>query len=234
MRLIALILCGLVCLGVLTGCWSRNELNDLNIVVGLGIDKVKDQFKVTVQVVNPGAFNSMMGSNRTPVTIYYSYGPTVSEAIRRMSTMQPRLNYFAHLRILIFSEELSRKGIGRTLDYFSRNREFRNDFSIIVARGTKADQLLNLMTPLETNPSNNLFKILEVSSKKWSPSVSTELDDLATSLTLEGSSPVLAGFRIIGDIEEGGPPQTLARLSHPPITAMGDWLFFGVTNSLAG
>ncbi|MFC5649398.1 Ger(x)C family spore germination protein [Paenibacillus solisilvae] len=204
MRLFALMLCGFVCLGVMTGCWNRKELNDLSIVVGFGIDKAKNQYKVSAQVVNPGAYDMKTGSaNLAPVTLYSSYGPTVSEAIRRMTTMTPRFNYFAHLRILIFSEELSREGIGKTLDYMSRNREFRNDFNIIVARGVKAEQLLNFMTPLERNPSNSMFKMLEVSTKVWSPSVSTKLDQLVTSLSVEGSSAVLTGIRLKGDIEEG-------------------------------
>jgi spore germination protein KC len=36
-----------------TGCWSRHELNDLAIAVGIGIDKTGDQYQVSAQVVYP-------------------------------------------------------------------------------------------------------------------------------------------------------------------------------------
>ncbi len=39
---------------LLTGCWNRRELNELAIAVGMGIDKHGDQFRVSVQVVDPG------------------------------------------------------------------------------------------------------------------------------------------------------------------------------------
>lgn len=39
---------------LLTGCWNRRELNELAIAVGMGIDKQGDQFRVSLQVVDPG------------------------------------------------------------------------------------------------------------------------------------------------------------------------------------
>ena len=43
-----------IIIGLLTGCWSRRELNDLAISVGMGFDKKDDQVQVTIQIVNPG------------------------------------------------------------------------------------------------------------------------------------------------------------------------------------
>jgi spore germination protein KC len=46
-----------------TGCWSRHELNDLAIAVGIGIDKIGDQYQVSAQVVLPSQIAGSKGTN---------------------------------------------------------------------------------------------------------------------------------------------------------------------------
>lgn len=45
----------------LSGCWSRKELNDLALVMALGIDLVPEGYAVTVQVMNPGESGNQKG-----------------------------------------------------------------------------------------------------------------------------------------------------------------------------
>lgn len=46
---------------ILTGCWSRRELNEIAIALAMGVDKSGDQFKVSAQIVNPGEVASAKG-----------------------------------------------------------------------------------------------------------------------------------------------------------------------------
>lgn len=190
---------------LLTGCWSRRELNDLAIVVGMGIDAADGgRYEVSVQIVDPGEITkSNSGSGRAPVTVYSSDGKTLAEAIRRLTTITPRKSYFSHLRILIISEELAKQGIGETLDYMSRNQEFRTDFYISISREVPAKQMLSLMTPLEKIPATKMLNTLEVAEREWSPVVTVTLDELIRNMRHEGKHPVLTGFRIKGDPEAG-------------------------------
>src|SRR4051794_14201842 len=122
----------------LTGCWDKRELNELAISVALGIDKVDGQYQVTAQVVQPGEVAAKKGGNggSAPVTMYQEKGVTTFEAIRKMTTISPRKIYAAHLRIVVFSEELAREGIGEALDLLSRDYELRTDYYLLVAKGT--------------------------------------------------------------------------------------------------
>ncbi|CAH0119536.1 MULTISPECIES: Ger(x)C family spore germination protein [unclassified Paenibacillus] len=194
----------LVMLSFLTGCWSRRELNDLAIVVGMGIDKSGKQYEVSVQVVDPGEVSKKDGrGGQAPVTVYSSKGDTMAEALRRLTTVSPRNNYFAHLRILVLSEELARQGIGGIVDFFSRYHEFRTDFYISVARQTSAKQILTMMTPTVRIPAEKIFNSLEVAEKEWSPVITVKLDELINDIVIKGKNPVLTGFRIVGDPREG-------------------------------
>lgn len=51
----------IISLTLLTGCWSRKELNDLALVMALGIDLDPGGYAVTVQVMNPGEAGNQKG-----------------------------------------------------------------------------------------------------------------------------------------------------------------------------
>ncbi|MCU6710771.1 Ger(x)C family spore germination protein [Paenibacillus sp. J5C_2022] len=189
---------------LLTGCWNRRELNDLSIVAGLGIDKRKDKYLLTVQVVDPGEVAARKGaSGRSPVTTYSATGATMFEAVRKMTTVTSRKLYFSHLRIIVIGEELAKEGIAETIDLWSRDPETRTDFYLLVARGTKAQKVLEVLTPMEKIPANKLMASLEVSEKAWAPTVSIQLDELISDIVSEGKEPVLTGVSILGNQEEG-------------------------------
>jgi spore germination protein KC len=89
-----------------TGCWSRHELNDLAIAVGIGIDKIGDRYQISAQVVLPSQIaGSKGGSPQAPVNLYKATGSTVYEALRKITTISPRKIYISHLRILVLGED---------------------------------------------------------------------------------------------------------------------------------
>ncbi|MGO4495527.1 Ger(x)C family spore germination protein [Paenibacillus sp. 2RAB27] len=206
-----------VTIGLLTGCWSRRELNDLAISVGMGFDKKDDQVQVTIQVVNPSEVASKKGGSgtTTPVSTFKATSKTIFESLRKITTQSPRKVYSSHLRMLVISEELAREGITPVLDGISRNHEMRSDFYIVIARGTTAENVLNVLTPIEKIPSNKLFSTLEMSEKVWAPTVKVKLDKLISDLQTEGKDPVLTGILIKGDPSKGSEKSNVYRTDPP-------------------
>ncbi|MCC3380508.1 Ger(x)C family spore germination protein [Paenibacillus farraposensis] len=202
---------------LLTGCWNRRELNELAIVVGLGIDKQGDRFRVSVQVVDPGAVSSKKGGSQgAPATLYTDEADTIFEAIRKITTISPRKMYFSHLRICVIGESVATEGMAKSLDLLSRDNEFRSDFYLVVTKDNSAEDTLKMMTPLVPIPANNLFSSLESSEKNWSPSTTVTLDELIAALTSEGRQPVLTGLRIVGN-KEMGESSSNAKMIEPPV-----------------
>ncbi len=203
-------------LTITTGCWARKELNDLAIAVAMGIDKVDEQYLITIQIVNPAEIAANKGSGRsTPVVVFQEKGDTIFETLRKMTTNAPRKIYLAHLRMVIFGEELAREGIRKTLDFFSRDHEFRPDFNIVVAKDSRAEDVLKVLTPLETIPANKLYNALETSEKVWAPSMSVTFDSLDAKLSSEGDNPVLTSVYKTGDEQSGGSKQNIENLDPP-------------------
>lgn len=204
-RHVMLFATSVIMMGLLTGCWSRRELNDLAISVGMGFDKKEDQIQVTVQIVNPSEVASKRGASglTTPVSSFKATSMTIFEALRKITKQSPRKVYSSHLRILVISEELARDGIMPILDGISRNHEMRSDFYIVIAKGTTAENVLNTLTPIEKIPANKMFSTLEMSAKVWAPTVEVRLDNLISDLQTEGKDPVLTGIEIKGDPSKG-------------------------------
>jgi spore germination protein KC len=201
-----------------TGCWNRRELNDLAITVGLGIDKTDtNQYRVSVQVVEPEEAAVKKRSGRSPVTLYSETGNTIMEALRKMTLTSPRKMYMAHLRILIIGETLAREGITDVLDLMLRDHEMRTDFFVAIAKGWKAEELLKVMTPLEKLPAVKLYKSMETSQKVWAPSLTVTLDRLLTDLISDGKHPVLASIELIGDPQAGNQVSSLEEIAVPAL-----------------
>lgn len=189
---------------LLAGCWSRHELNDLGITLGVGIDKKDDQqYVVSAQVVIPEAVAAKKGGSGTAATILKGSGRTVAEAFRRMTTISPRNVYLSHLRVLVISEEVARDGIQYILDFFKRNRQLRPDFYVVVSKDVRAEQTLSILPRLEKEPAERIYRSLEISQREWSPTYGVFLDELAASIVTKGKDAVLTGIQILGDAEQG-------------------------------
>ncbi|MFJ8090269.1 Ger(x)C family spore germination protein [Lysinibacillus sp. NPDC095746] len=189
---------------LLGGCWSKRELNEIAIVVGLGIDKLDNEYEITVQVVDPSEISSKQPSTgRSPVITYHSKGATVFEAIRKMTTETARKLYFAHLQVVVLGDQLAKEGMNEPLDLISRDHEFRNDFDVIVAHDATADEVLNVLTPIEKVPANKILNSLKTSEKTWGTTQSIKIDELINTLNNKETSVVMSTIEIQGEKSEG-------------------------------
>ncbi len=187
----------------LCGCWSSIELNELAIVTAMGIDKTEDGYLVSVQVLNSSELAGDARSGRTEVVTFRKSGVTIAEAIRSLSTDVPRRLYVAHLREIVFGEEMARAGIAKPLDVLSRQKELRSDFYMTVAKGSTAYDTLNVQTALEKIPANKVFDSLENSETRWAPTRTVTLDELVSSIVSKGRQAMLTGILVYGDPKAG-------------------------------
>lgn len=195
----------LLTLIVNTGCWSRNELNELSIVTGMGLDKIKDEYLLSTQVIKPASIagKGTGGGGTTNIVNFEARGKTPFEAMRKMSTQIARQLYFSHLRLLAIGDDFAKEGIGPVLDFFSRDHEFRADYNIVIVHKGRAEDLLDILTPLETIPALKIHQSVEMSERLWGHTLLTTIDDLIGEITSTGKEPLLAGIEIKGDEEKG-------------------------------
>ncbi|MGE7090711.1 Ger(x)C family spore germination protein [Lysinibacillus sp. NPDC048646] len=215
---VTLILLILFCL-LLSGCWSKRELNELAIVLAFGVDKIDDEYQISVQIVNPSETSNKLQSStgRSPVVTFISKGESILDAVKNLSTVTPRKAYFAHLQIVVIGEELANEGIKNILDLLARNNEVRDDFSIIIGRNAYAKDILTVLTPIEKIPAYKLIHSLKVSEKDLGSSLSVNLNDLMSSLESDAKSSVLSVIEIKGDTKLGKDKKNVEMIETPAL-----------------
>ncbi|WFR63126.1 Ger(x)C family spore germination protein [Paenibacillus amylolyticus] len=216
-RCLCLILSCVILLPLLTGCWDRQELNELGIMLGLGVDKDGDMIKVSAQVVVPNEVSSKAGGGKgTPVTQYEASATTLFEAIQKLTETSPRRIFMAHIRVLVFGEEYARKeGIYDVIEALMREPTVRPDYYVMVAKNTTASKLLDVLTPLDNIPAEKMFNSLDISSKTWSPTTTVTGDELMEFMISPGIQPVITGVEIIGDNKRSGSKENISTIRSP-------------------
>ncbi|WP_199614803.1 Ger(x)C family spore germination protein [Paenibacillus alkalitolerans] len=205
---------------LLAGCWNRRELKELSIVAAMGVDKIPEtnKYKVSFQIINPGNVAAVVAGggpqNVTPVTVYTGTGDNLFGAIRKASQKVPRQLFFAHLQLIVIGEPLAKQGVRDIFDFFERSHEIRLTTMVLVARGSEADSIVKVLTPLEKIPANNIAGQMKMTSKLWSENIKVEMDQVIKALQSEGT-PIISGVKIVGEPEVGNKSSNLRQTNVP-------------------
>lgn len=141
-----------------TGCWSMDEIEDLSIYVGMGLDEAneteleaklnklgagytrKDLISYTVQVVDKQS-ESKSGSsgvnpNAKPYLNITETGDSLFQMIREFSTRMERPLIGHHLKVIVINEQLARrKSLDQLLDFFLRDNDIRPSSLVLMSSG---------------------------------------------------------------------------------------------------
>ncbi|PZT54173.1 hypothetical protein DN757_18540 [Paenibacillus silvae] len=139
---------------VMTGCWSRIEVNDISIVTAMAIDKQTDgNIQIALQIPIPSRLSSSgsagNGTEKSPSALLVSEkGSTIMDAYRRLEEKLSRRVFFSQLRFVIIGEQAARDGIQPLLDFFVRGNTSRPRSYVLFSEGQGID-MLKLSSALE-------------------------------------------------------------------------------------
>ncbi|WP_209124524.1 Ger(x)C family spore germination protein [Alkalihalobacillus sp. BA299] len=205
----------------LSGCWNAKELTEMSLVSAVGIDKTKEEYRVSFQIINAGEVaTGQEGGQRNAATtiVYSSTGNTIFEAIRKTTQKVPRKLYFPHTNLIVISEQFAKEeGIEKVIDWFERDHEFRTNIQVIIARETKAEEILKIQSPVERISAKKITTELETTEKVWGENLVMEIDDIIQALISKGKEVAMSGVRIRGDKNFGAKVESLQQ-SYPAAT----------------
>lgn len=199
---------------LLNGCWNSREINTLAIAVCTGIDKTEDGYRITQQVINPKAIVSKKSTEESPVIIYSDTGRDLFEIKRKLTTECPRRIYNSHLRVVVIGEAAAKDGIENIIDFFARGNEYRTDFYFVIAKGTTANEVLSILTPLETIPGIEMFDSLKTSEEVWALTQGTKIIELINSIAADGKNAVLTGLEITNGETNSNSTEALKKINN--------------------
>ncbi|PLR79105.1 Ger(x)C family spore germination protein [Bacillus sp. V3-13] len=156
----------------LTGCWDRQEINDVAFVMGTAIDKSDKQYRATLQIALPGQLGgagSKGGGGGTSGGKSYLMQSAEGKTLREINNRQQKANSrelnFAHRRVILVGEDMARSGIEPIIDILGRIPENRLSALMIVTRG-EAKKVMETDIPLEKFPSESIRELALTSMKE--------------------------------------------------------------------
>ncbi len=167
---ICLIHC-LILLSLLTGCWDRQELNQLAIISALGIDQTQDgKIIVYTQEINPqtvgggGTESTGGGSGGQKTLLRMETGGTVADALFKLQSKVGRKLFWGQTMLVVFGEGIVRKGIQPQVDFLMRHPQMRLRANVFVSKDPGA--VLEIQSPVETSSAQTLRNMVELRRRK--------------------------------------------------------------------
>lgn len=186
----------LMILGLTTGCWDRQEMDDLALVMATGLDLTDDgQLEISLQIALPTGIPSAVSagsSGKKSHIVVSAKGTSTSDIMGKLQQQLSRTLYFGHRGITVIGEQYARHGVNQALDALIRSPEHRFNSYVITAYGATAKEILSAPYQLELIPGIGITKI---QTAKWSYPV--KIDEFLDAISSQGREPTTAAIRII-------------------------------------
>ncbi len=164
-HLFLIVLC-VVLMCLQTGCWSKDEIEDQSIYVGVGLDpasesQLEKQFRTeggdyrkrkimttTLQIINVQSDSKNGGGQEasTSQKPYYNIsetGDSMFQLIREFSTRMERPVIGHHLKVIVINEKLARKyRMNELLDFFLRDNDIRPSSHVLISKGSARSSMV--------------------------------------------------------------------------------------------
>jgi spore germination protein KC len=150
----------------LTGCWSRIEVNDRAFVTQVFVDvgdkpnevKIALGIPLTNRLVSGKTGAGSGGNGKNPFTTVVQSGETIGIALRKIQSDMSREITWGHTRVIIFGEEMARRGIQPILEFASREPNFHSKTYLLVISGGAVELAQKLSTPVFERFPSEIFR----------------------------------------------------------------------------
>lgn len=156
---------------LLTGCWSRVEINEQLFVFAMYIDQGKEPDTVEVTISSPLP-NKMSSGNQgsgggkgqgNPYAMINKSGPSIPETINAIQRDTTRQLDFSHTRVVVVGQAYAESGIRDILDWILREPALNLSTFLMAAKG-EAKEISKLTPVYEQMPASVLMRFEELNN----------------------------------------------------------------------
>ena len=104
---------------------------------------------------------------------------------------------------MVISEEVAKDGIKNILDVFLRDAESRNQYDVLISRDCTAQELLSILTPLETISSSNIKDSLKANSNHLGSTAMVKMEQMLNTYLNDKIEIAIPSITLQGDPNEG-------------------------------
>lgn len=192
------------------GCTDYKELNNIAIVTGISIDLENNEYKVSTLISNSKKAEESAKEGDAGTVIYEGTGKNISMALKKIDNRIPKQIYLGHLSVVVVSKKVAKKGLDKVSDYLFRSPETTKRAYLIMTRNdNKASDVLKILPPLESFPSQNIKLNIENSNNTSSISDDMTYSKFMESYLKKGIEPYLPTIKIYGNEKKGSSSKSL-------------------------
>lgn len=143
---------------LLTACYDNKELSDLSIVTSIGIDYKDNNYLVSFEIMNDNK------TDNTSELLSYTVngeGKNISEAFNSTKYKVPKKSFFAHLKLLLISENIEDDKLKNIIDYLIRDVEIRDEYIILITTNVTPLEIQNHNSKIHPIMSNYIVGMVE-------------------------------------------------------------------------
>lgn len=190
-RTLCLLLTGSL-LASLTGCWNYREVDRMDIVAGVAVDKgTSAKYKITIEIIDITHDNELRPRSK----IISAEGQSIFDAARNAIAGGGKRLYWSHAKVIIISQELAEAGIVKILDWYSRDSETRTDVRLLISGEDTAGEIFTDSAENSDIKSVTMHEILK-NEKNLSKAPDIEIWRFVDKLASPGVSPIAAVIRL--------------------------------------
>ncbi len=143
---------------LLCGCYDYREINDTAMVSGIAIDIGDNSaYTVSVEIIQPSDSESSTPKSK----VLKEGGNSVEDCLKRLVNAATKQLQFSHCKLILFSDDVVKKGISELVDYFIRDPEYRGDLFLAVVSQSKASEMLSTGEKEKRVASYDFAKVIE-------------------------------------------------------------------------
>ncbi|WP_338780484.1 Ger(x)C family spore germination protein [Metabacillus sp. FJAT-52054] len=222
-------------LPILSSCGTQQELNDMSIVIGIGMDEAGDGYQVTLQLVDPSEISTgagmSPGGKAVPVINMVGDGPSINEAFQAAVSKISRRTFYSHLSVVVIGESMAKRGINEIIEHLERGSEIRSSLLLLTAKDQTALEVLSALPPLTKVPALSAIGKLENNMENYGTVTKVNIVDWAKANDRKGTYAVMPGIFNHGDPKVFTKQENLEQ-SEPFSTAVGYTAIFGKDSKL--
>ena len=203
-----------------TGCWNYYELSDLAIITSIGIDKVDDNFQLSLVIANTSGESSGTEIS-AKTTILTGIGKTMNEAFIDAKTKSSKEIYTGHFKLLLISEEVANENMYEVLESILRNPESIRKVAFVITKDKTSNEILKTLSPLETFPSETILLNIRNSVNSIGISHEVNISDFVYNIVNYGIDNILPTITLDGTNNENS-TESLKEIEMESVLKVGD------------
>ena len=186
--------------------YTTVNIDNIAIVVAMGIDLDSDgNLKMSFQFTNPSSISENGSSEKSPSIVQSVNATSINSAINIMNSNIGKELSLSHCKLVVFSEEIARKGITNEIYTLINNTQVRPSTNVVISK-CPAEYYISNSKPLLENLISKYYELFLNSSQYTGYTCDATLGDFFDKMICNSCTPyaILGGinFQLSNDTDD--------------------------------